>query len=103
MSRERGVPAARNGPSLPPCMAKAEMSTADRLGSRQRSSRAGWRELLTPWVDERGRSLSHRGAVSFKTNFSPVLDGRAVGKSRFYLRKFSAPCAHLVEFASTFG
>ena len=22
---------------------------------------------------------------------------------RFYLRKFSAPCAHLVEFASTFG
>lgn len=27
------------------------------------------RELLTPWGDERVRSLSHRGAVSFKTNF----------------------------------
>src|SRR5271157_1346932 len=39
------------------------------------------RELLTPWVDERVRSLSHRGAVSFKTNFSPALDGRAVEKT----------------------
>ena len=65
-SEKRGVQAARNGPSLPPCVAKAEMSTADRLGSRERSSRAGWRELLTPWGDERARSLSHRGAVSFK-------------------------------------
>ena len=27
------------------------------------------RELLTPWVDERVRSLSHLGAVWFKTNF----------------------------------
>jgi hypothetical protein len=70
------------------------------------------RELLTPWVDERVRSLSHRGAVSLqveidrfsrhdacgrrgragqetnartslcKTHFSPILDGRAVEKSR---------------------
>ena len=79
---KRGVQAARNGPSPPPCVAKPEMSTADRLGSKQGSSRAGWRELLTPWVDERDRSLSHCGAVSFKTNFSPVLDGRAVGKEK---------------------
>ena len=35
------VQAARNGPSLSPCVAKAEMSTADRLGSREGSSRAG--------------------------------------------------------------
>src|SRR5271157_1175322 len=28
---------------------------------------------------------------------------RACPAIRFYLRKFSAPCAHLVEFASTFG
>ena len=47
-------------------MAKPETSTAEFLGSRERSSRAGWRELLTPWGDERVRSLSHRGAVSFK-------------------------------------
>src|SRR5208282_454504 len=37
---KRGVQAARNGPSLPPTpaggpVAKAEMSTADRLGSRE--------------------------------------------------------------------
>jgi len=30
-SENRGVQSARNGPSLPPCVAKAEMSTADRL------------------------------------------------------------------------
>ncbi len=65
-SEKRGVQAARNGPSLPPCVAKAEISTADRLGSREGSSRAGWRELLTPWGDERVRSLSHCGAVSIK-------------------------------------
>src|SRR5208337_3715690 len=29
--------------------------------------------------------------------------GRPPCRDRFYLRKFSAPCAHLVEFASTFG
>ena len=39
-SEKRGVQAARNGPSLPPTpaggpVAKAEMSTADRLGSRE--------------------------------------------------------------------
>ena len=49
MSRKRGVQAARNGPSLPPTpaggpVAKAEMSTADRLGSREGASRGGWRE-----------------------------------------------------------
>ncbi len=38
---KRGVQAARNGPSLPPCVAKAEMSTADRLGSVQGKGRAG--------------------------------------------------------------
>ena len=26
-----------------------------------------------------------------------------VRRTRFYLRKFAAPCAHLMEFASTFG
>ena len=55
-------------------MAKPEMSTADRLGSREGSSRAGpqgsGRELLRPWGDERVRSLSDRGAVSFKANFA---------------------------------
>src|SRR5271157_5713449 len=44
MSRKRGVQTDRNGPSLPPCVAKAEMSTADRLGSREGSSRTGWRK-----------------------------------------------------------
>jgi hypothetical protein len=34
-SEQRGVQAARNGPSLPPCVAEAEISTADRLGSRE--------------------------------------------------------------------
>ena len=74
MSRKRGVQAARNGPSPPPTpaggpVAKTEMTTADRLGSREESSRAGWHELLRPWGDERVRSLSHRGAVSFRTHF----------------------------------
>ena len=31
------------------------------------------RESLTPRGDERDRSLSHCGAVSFKTNFSPEI------------------------------
>src|SRR5271157_351268 len=31
------------------------------------------RELLTPWGDERVRSLSHRGAVSFKSTLSSFL------------------------------
>src|SRR5208337_73298 len=38
---KRGVHTARNGPSPAPCVAKPEMSTADRLGSRESSSRAG--------------------------------------------------------------
>ncbi len=43
---KRGVHAARNGPSPPPTpaggpVAQAEMSTAERLGSREGSSRAG--------------------------------------------------------------
>src|SRR5271165_6947671 len=74
---KRGVHAARNGLSPPPTpaggpVARPEMSTADRLGSRQGSGRAPageGRELLRPWGDERVRSLSHRGAVSFKTHF----------------------------------
>ena len=45
MSRKRRVQAARNGPSPPPTpaggpVAKAEMSTADRLGSRERAAGA---------------------------------------------------------------
>src|SRR5208337_127236 len=45
-SEKRAVQAARNGPSPPPTpaggpVAKAEMSTADRLRSREGSSRAG--------------------------------------------------------------
>ncbi len=44
MSGKRGVQTDRSGPSPPSCVAKAEMSTADRLGSREGSSRAGWRE-----------------------------------------------------------
>src|SRR5208282_5099110 len=35
---KRRVQAARNGPSLPPCVTKAEMSRADRLGSRERAA-----------------------------------------------------------------
>src|SRR5208282_3087345 len=35
MSRKRGVQTDRNGPSPPSFVAKAEMSTADRLGSRE--------------------------------------------------------------------
>ena len=74
---KRGAHTARKGLSPPPTpaggpVAKAEMSTADHLGSRQGSGRAPTgvgRELLTQWVDERVRSLSHRGAVSFKTHF----------------------------------
>ena len=34
-SEKRRVQAARNGPSLPPCVAKAEIRRADRLGSRE--------------------------------------------------------------------
>src|SRR5271166_1465861 len=41
MSRKRGIQTDRNGLSPPSCVAKAEMSTADRLGSREGSSRAG--------------------------------------------------------------
>ena len=40
-SEKRGVQAVRNDPSLPPCVAQAEMSTAEFPGSRERSSRAG--------------------------------------------------------------
>ncbi len=81
---KRGAHTARNGASPPPTpaggpVAKPEISTADRLGSRKGSSRGGWRELLTPWGDERDRSLSHRGAVSFKIRMvSPELPGRSV-------------------------
>ena len=49
---------------------------------KEESSPAGWRELLRAWGDEGDGSLSHRGAVSFKTNFSPVLDGRVVEKRK---------------------
>ena len=38
---KRGVHTARNSSSSPSCVAKAEMSMADRLGSREGSSRAG--------------------------------------------------------------
>ena len=43
-SEKRGVQAARNGPSLPPTpaggpVAKPELGTADRLGSRERGGR----------------------------------------------------------------
>ncbi len=40
-SENRGVQAARNGPSLPPCVAKAEMSTADRLLILAKSTASG--------------------------------------------------------------
>ena len=72
---KRGVHTARNGPSLPPTPAggpvvKPELSTADALVHRGvelgRAPAGEGRELLTPWGDERVRSLSHRGAVSFK-------------------------------------
>src|SRR5271157_4063063 len=36
-SEKRGVRAARNSPSPPPCVARPEMSTADRLGPRERA------------------------------------------------------------------
>ena len=40
------------------------------------------RELLTPWGDERVRSLSHRGAVSFQSTLSAFLDTMpAVGEA----------------------
>ena len=65
---------ARRPPLAGGPVAKAEMSTADRLGSKGgvepgRAPAGEGRELLTPWVDERVRSLSHHGAVSFKTHF----------------------------------
>src|SRR5271157_827749 len=44
------------------------------FNSRERSSRAGWRELLTPWGDERVRSLSHCGAVSYYSAGSIALE-----------------------------
>ncbi len=52
-------------------VARPENGSAHRHGSRNGSSRAGWRELLRTSVDERVRCLSHRGAVEFKTNFRP--------------------------------
>ena len=68
---KRGVQAARNGPSQPPTpaggpVAKAEMSMASRRGSREVSNRAGWCELLTPWIDERVRSLSYAERFSLQ-------------------------------------
>jgi hypothetical protein len=59
MSRKRGVQTDRNGPSPPSCVAKAEMSTADRLGSREGSSRAGWREPVGVCVEP---AMTHRSA-----------------------------------------
>jgi len=63
IARKRGVQAARYGPSPPPTpaggpVAKAEMSTADRLWFQGRvepgRAPAGeGRELLTQWGDER--------------------------------------------------
>jgi hypothetical protein len=44
------------------------------FNSREGSSRAGWRELLTPWGDERVRSLSHCGAVSYYSAGSIALE-----------------------------
>ena len=41
---------------------------------KEESSPAGWRELLTPWGDERVRSLSHRGAVSYYSAGSIALE-----------------------------
>ena len=77
MSRKRGVHTARNGPSPPPCMAKPEMSTADRLASGEGTSRAGWLELLKALGDKRDRSLSHHRAVWFKKRSyaSAIIEG----------------------------
>ena len=55
-------------PPLPGPVAEAEISTAGRLGTKGgvepgRASAGEGRELLTPWVDVRVRSLSHCGAV----------------------------------------
>src|SRR5271157_1289 len=67
----------RSEPAAHPCRGpggQAGVSTADRLDSRG-GVEPGWapagegRELLTPRIDERVRSLSHYGAVSFKTHF----------------------------------
>ncbi len=41
---------------------------------KDESSPTGWRELLTPWGDERVRSLSHRGAVSYYSAGSIALE-----------------------------
>ena len=38
--------------------------------------------MLRSTGDERGLRLSHREAVSFKSNFSPVLNGRTVEKRK---------------------
>src|SRR5208282_5483176 len=46
MYEKRGVQAARNGPSPSPCVARPEMSMADRLGSRERA--AGATHFVTP-------------------------------------------------------
>ncbi len=70
---KRGVHAARNGPSLPPTPAGGPVAKAVikhggspwfKGGVEPGRAPAGeGRELLTPWVDERVRSLSHRVAV----------------------------------------
>src|SRR5271166_5408002 len=79
-SEKRGVQAARNGPSPPPTpawgpVAKPELARRIALIQARGGVEPGWapagegRELLTPRIDERVRSLSHCGAVSFKTHF----------------------------------
>ena len=74
---KRGVHTARNGPSPPPTL-PARGQAGDEHGGPPwfkggvepgRAPAGEGRELLRPWVDERVRSLSHRGAVSFKTHF----------------------------------
>ena len=63
---KRGVPTARNGPSPPPTpaggpVAKPEMSTADRLGSSEGSSRAPAGEGREP-IGCVERAMTHRSA-----------------------------------------
>ena len=73
---------------------------------KEESSPAGWRELLTPWGDERVRSLSHRGAVSFKgaaphSALSDPVDAgplhRAIGAIRYCIDSLWPPACRILE------
>src|SRR5208283_2937292 len=61
-----------------------------------------WHRPAPGWNPDKPGTLINTHHSCLFTFGLEVVDTRE-NADRFYLRKFSAPCAHLVEFASTFG